>query len=354
MFQLGPIGNRIGLQFRDWWIVIRSHPLRVRIVCSFAASALLLWLLRHYLWIHVPIWVHSASHPIFATSQAHPVLLETVHVLINTVPDMAFFFLAIAGLAYLLPSRILKRIDDLLWVRIVLIIFFCTWGFAAIIINAVNREEEDQTKNDLRSTISDQNKKLDGVNDSNNKILNYFVSNKTMTETERRENIEKSLRSEYILSHNQIDPGIIAGVKMPPDDWANARLAQLGEKWKQSTPPSVLYSPPSPLPQPDISAGIVYPNEISLLIANNSEAAIRDISVLVLLWDLDNLGEPISNLPISVTMKDEVIQKHTWLVPYSLAGNPSVKNQIKKGDRIFGFITVGCGECVDISSTTVD
>jgi hypothetical protein len=134
---------------------------------------------------------------------------------------------------------------------------------------------------------------------------------------------------------------------MPPDDWANARLAQLGEKWKQSTPPSVLYSPPSPLPQPDISAGIVYPNEISLLIANNSEAAIRDISVLVLLWDLDNLGEPISNLPISVTMKDEVIQKHTWLVPYSLAGNPSVKNQIKKGDRIFGFITVGCGECVD-------
>jgi hypothetical protein len=259
---------------------------------------------------------------------------------------MAFLLLAIAGLAYLLPSRILKRIDDLLWVRLILIFFFFTFGLAAIIINAVNREEEEHAKGELQATIANQNVKFDRLNDSNGQILNYFVSGKNLSESERRENIEKSLRNEYILSHDPIDPEVLAGNKMPPDDWMNARLTQLGEKWKVVSPPQRAYSVPL-APKPDISATIVYPEEIALLLSNNSNDPVREASVLIGLWDLDNIGDPITNLQIPVNLKDTVIQKHTYLVPLSLAGNPSVKNQIKKGDRIFGFITVGCAECID-------
>jgi hypothetical protein len=227
-------------------------------------------------------------------------------------------------------------------VRISLLILFVSFGFSAIIINAIkseNQEFEDGQNDDRMSVVLKS-------------VLNIQEALKpkaaNITEAERKEHLLESLRDEYIASHSSIYPSIVTEKKMPPDDWMNIRLSQMGEKLRQLTPASpVPYNAPPPALKPDILPAIVYPNEIALLLSNNSEAAAREINVLVLLWDLDNPGNPPTNLQIPINLKDTVIQKHTYLVPLSLAGNPAVKNQIKQGDRIFGFITVGCGECID-------
>ena len=48
------------------------------------------------------------------------------------------------------------------------------------------------------------------------------------------ENIYKALRGEYILSHQNISPGLLAGNENPPNEWMNKRLGQLGENWRFS------------------------------------------------------------------------------------------------------------------------
>jgi hypothetical protein len=59
-------------------------------------------------------------------------------------------------------------------------------------------------------------------------------------ETIRKLSILRSLRREYILSNENIRPGIIAGTDWPPIEWLNERISTLGEKWK------VVQLPPNP------------------------------------------------------------------------------------------------------------
>jgi hypothetical protein len=76
--------------------------------------------------------------------------------------------------------------------------------------------------------------KVDAVGNQNSKLLDAFIG-KSLTpqeaETERRQNIQKALRSEYILSHDNISQGLLAGTEFPPAEWTNKRLKELGEKW---------------------------------------------------------------------------------------------------------------------------
>jgi len=172
-------------------------------------------------------------------SQNHPHLSRILHVGMNVIPDVEFLVLALAGLVYLMPSFI-DRIEKRRALRIGVMFAFVTFGALTVVVNAINREEENYTKAQLGGTISDQGKKLDSVNTTNEKILQNLVSNKTMTEAERRENIEKVLRNEYITSNDAIDPQILAGNQMPPSDWMNRRLASLGEHWKVAEPKPIV------------------------------------------------------------------------------------------------------------------
>jgi type II secretory pathway pseudopilin PulG len=45
--------------------------------------------------------------------------------------------------------------------------------------------------------------------------------------TRRRAEVTLALRQEYILSHDGLSPGIIAGTEPIPAEWLDARLAQL-------------------------------------------------------------------------------------------------------------------------------
>lgn len=152
-------------------LVMRSHPLRFRIVLSLVICLTLLAIFRHYLWIHVPIWIYRVSHPIFVAAQAHPVFGRLLHVAFNTIPDLAFVLLALAGLAYLVPKSWIDRLEDLIWVRIFLIVLFVSFGLAAIVINAVNREEESHAKQELIDKLSEQGRTLNSLSQTNGQIL---------------------------------------------------------------------------------------------------------------------------------------------------------------------------------------
>ena len=144
-----------------------------------------------------------------------------MHVLINAVPDMAYALLALAGLAYLVPE-ITAKLESKRAVRVFLFTLFALMGVSAILVNAVNRADQEQQ-------TAMQSLAMTHVLGSVLEIQKDLHSNKTMTEAQRKESLSESLRDEYIITHNPIDPDILAKTKMPPDDWMNMRLAALGE-----------------------------------------------------------------------------------------------------------------------------
>lgn len=119
----------------------------------------------------------------------------------------------IARLAYLMPETTAK-LESNKTARVCLAALFGLLGLSAIVVNAVNRTDQEQQQ---ISQSQAQRKVLGSVLD----IQKSLHSNKTMSEAQRRENISESLRDEYILTHNPIDPEILAGNKMPPDIWMN-------------------------------------------------------------------------------------------------------------------------------------
>lgn len=52
-------------------------------------------------------------------------------------------------------------------------------------------------------------------------------------EAQRRQTLLRSLRQEYVLSHDGLSPQLLAGTAPIPKDWVEARLSQLGEAWRQ-------------------------------------------------------------------------------------------------------------------------
>jgi len=217
--------RNVHLRILRWRVFLRSHPLRT------ALAGLLIFTVSTafggwYAVAHVPIWLGRISDPISKSMQAHPQLAHLMHVLFNAVPDVAFLFLALAGLGYLMPETTAK-LEEHKAARVSLFALFSLLGLSAILVNAVNRADQEQQQSTQGQT---QAKVLSSVLD----IQQSLHSSKTMSEAQRRESISESLRDEYILTQNPIDPEILAGTKMPPEAWMNKRLHDLGEAWTVS------------------------------------------------------------------------------------------------------------------------
>ncbi len=58
------------------------------------------------------------------------------------------------------------------------------------------------------------------------------------TESQRRQAILQALRMEYILSRDNLSPGLLAGIEWPPLDWLNQRLKELKESWMVTAGPT--------------------------------------------------------------------------------------------------------------------
>ena len=60
------------------------------------------------------------------------------------------------------------------------------------------------------------------------KAIETFASRKAS------DKIIQSLRNDYVLGHQHLSPGLLAGTELPPSNWLNKRLRDLGEKWTVS------------------------------------------------------------------------------------------------------------------------
>jgi hypothetical protein len=58
------------------------------------------------------------------------------------------------------------------------------------------------------------------------------------SESQRRQAILQALRREYILSHDNLSPSLLAGMEWPPFDWLNQRLRELKEPWTVTAGPT--------------------------------------------------------------------------------------------------------------------
>ena len=152
--------------------------------------------------------------------------------------------LAIFGAIYAaeaMPSKRAKRMVRL---------GFIVLGIACVIMTSY---VETKSENEHRSEVAGLKTTLTAVQSQNTQILQHFVvaaPDAQTREISRREGILTLLRHEWILSHKNVSPGLLAGTEQPPSNWVNQRLKQLGETWSvEGTPPG-----------PPITTGISYGN----------------------------------------------------------------------------------------------
>lgn len=193
------IGRRVYLRLLRWRIKLRHAEPVYR---ALSAVVLALMILAIVLWRH------------FGTAASLPVLA-----------DMMPILLAIAGIimSYVPPKK-----ETHIFTTMLLVVF----GLAgsAVLTTARLRSEGDHGRE-----VKGLNDKLDAVGTQNTHLANMLLGAKgTMTEAQRRAGIETTLRNKYILSHDPIDPEILAGNKMPPANWVNGQLKGLGEGWTVS------------------------------------------------------------------------------------------------------------------------
>lgn len=237
---------------------------RIAIAVTIMAGLLVAVLMRHYLLHGWSFLVSAIGFWFLGFSHSHPHLSRLFHVALNLVPDLEFLLLALAGLGYLVPS-FMKRLENSRTLRWSIFSVFLAFALVTVVVNAINREEEDNTRDNLNSTIATQGtkiteegRKVDSLSNTDIQILQSLVSSRTLSEADRREALGKALRNEFITTHDPIDPEILAGNRMPPDDWMNHRLAQLGEKWE--------FASPKPAAQPVVFAGVPSPEPKAVVV----------------------------------------------------------------------------------------
>lgn len=136
----------------------------------------------------------------------------------------------------------------------IVIAFVLFLGLAGTVVIHYSKARADRQNHEQ---IEKLGVKIDFVGGQNNQLLTAYLAKPAITsqeaEMERRQAIEKALRSEYVLNHDNVSPGLLAGTEFPPPDWMNKRLAELGEKWKVADTPSARPQPPIQIVQAEKS-----------------------------------------------------------------------------------------------------
>jgi len=157
-------------------------------------------------------------------------------------------------------------------------------------------------------------------------------------EIKRRRDLLERLRREYILSHDGISPGLIAGTELPPDSWINQRLKELTERWTVAD---------NKKDKPDIGLALVYRKLPALLITNPSTMTANAPKYSVILWNLDSDRRDPLPIPVQVALGDYVVPRASW-GPNNILDTDLVRPLRKEGDRLFGYIRVQCADCMAV------
>jgi len=185
-----------------------------------------------------PFWL-------IATSIAGPVVLFSLACLILGFDQALSWGADLVPLGFAVISVIVsvKRLRD--EHQSVVITFVLVLGFLGTLVMHYSRVHDQEQHN---GEVTQLRTKMDAVKDQNTQVLAAVVSKPPLSsqeaEMQRRQNIEKALTGEYILSHDNISPGLLAGTEFPAAEWMNKRLAELGEHWTVSQPPKTATSIP--------------------------------------------------------------------------------------------------------------
>jgi hypothetical protein len=197
MLNWATIRRRMFLRFFQWFISLRY----VSGLQKFLAGAAVLIISG------IPLWRR------FGTETSLPILADATPILLAVVGVV---------MSYIQPKK-----ESHLITTVILI----TAGLAGSIVLSVNRLHSEAAHRIEVGTLSS---KIDAVGSQNANLANFLLKAKdsgTLSEADRRRGIELTLRSEYILKHDPVDPDILVGNKMPPAGWMNQRLHDLGENW---------------------------------------------------------------------------------------------------------------------------
>lgn len=127
------------------------------------------------------------------------------------------------------------------WVKAVYFTAFVVLGIATIVCLVLQSKEmkkaqlkADQEQERLRTQIRGLEAKLDEYNRLVQKEIAVEQERKAgADEMGRRKRILALLHREYILSHDNLSPGMLAGTEPLPKEWVESRLRQLAETWRQ-------------------------------------------------------------------------------------------------------------------------
>jgi|HubBroStandDraft_6_1064221.scaffolds.fasta_scaffold09959_5 hypothetical protein len=137
-------------------------------------------------------------------------------------------------------------------------------GIAGTFVMSWNRI---RTEGQHRSEVEGLRLRIDSVGGQNTEILLALAPkpggpiSTEETELTRRQNVEKALRGQYILSHPNVSAGLLAGTELPPADWMNKRLKELGEKWSVSPTIESVVMQQESLPPPAVDVTVLFGND---------------------------------------------------------------------------------------------
>jgi hypothetical protein len=98
-------------------------------------------------------------------------------------------------------------------------------------------------------------------------------------------------------------------------------------------------------PAPNVELTLLNPKEPVILLRNVTDRPAREVIYAVLLWNLSNLTK--DPLPIP-SAKADFVRAHSGAGPYNLF--TPVINVLKEGNKLFGFATVTCPDCLGVNS----
>jgi hypothetical protein len=111
---------------------------------------------------------------------------------------------------------------------------------------------------------------------------------------------------------------------------------------------------PAPAQEPDLGMEFVSPQDVAFRMVNLSDAIVRDAKYTFVLVDLDGPRTVVSGdsaipqilqIPTTVNSGDFLKPRHKYM-QRPLSTFQGVQTVVKQGDRIFGYVTVTCPNCV--------
>lgn len=209
----------------------------------------------------IPAKTSVLAKGILVFVQAHPHLSRIFHVFVNMVPDIAYLLLAFAGVTYLMPELVAK-IEKRRPLRLGVMTLFMLFGLLAILVNAINRTDQEDKERQLQSKIETQSGKIDGLRTQQTETLKFLANSKGQpNEAERRRQVLETLRGRYVIDHPEVPVTMLTGDSWPPKEWMDKHLRESGETFPFVPPPiQVAESKPS-LPPPAIDLDVYVGND---------------------------------------------------------------------------------------------